>query len=148
MAEFTDLIKSGKIPAAYLHRDAILKDISQKVLLIQELDQEKPNSRTFGRLESNANKSLDELKLAIRDLDILLTKENSDISNDKSYIADQITVRTQEFSLINVIEDYIQLLHSKEISYLPEVKPVTSSGDLSAILNNLVASQNNLAASQ
>ena len=38
------------------------------------------------------------------------------------------------------MDDYIELLHSKGITY-PDVKPVTNSGDLAAILNNLVASQ-------
>ena len=50
----------------------------------------------------------------------------------------------KEFSLFNAIEDYIQLLHSKGISYPSEVKPVTSSGDLSASLSNLVESQNKI----
>ena len=50
--------------------------------------------------------------------------------------------------LFEAIEKYIQLLHSKGISYPPEVKPVTGSADLSDVLNNIVASQNSLAASQ
>ena len=89
MAEFTELIKSGKIQAAYLQRQATLKEISRNVLLIKDLDQENPNSRISNRLESNANKSLDELKLANRELDILLDKANLDFVNDESYIADQ-----------------------------------------------------------
>ena len=148
MTEFTDLIKSGYIRKAYSQRKATLNEISQNVLSIKELDQENPNSMTFNRLESNANKSLDELKLAIQELYILLDKANPDIVNDESYIADQKLVREQQFSLFNVIDEYIQLLYSKEIPYPPEVKPVTSSGDLAAILNNLVASQNSLVASQ
>ena len=95
MAEFTDLIKSGKIQAAYLQREATLKEISRNVLSIEELDQENPNSRTFNRLESNANKLLDELKLANRELDILLEKANPDFDKDESYKADQKLVREQ-----------------------------------------------------
>ena len=105
MAEFTELIKSGKIQAAYLQRQATLEEISRNVLLIKDLDQANPNSRTFNRLESNANKSLDELKLANRELEIRLHKVNPDINNDESYIADQKFVRKQQFSLIIVIED-------------------------------------------
>ena len=74
MAEFTTLIKSGKIQTAYLQRQATLGEIGQSVLLIKDLDQDNPNSRTFNRLESNANKSIVELKLASRELNMLLIK--------------------------------------------------------------------------
>ena len=148
MAEFTTLIKSGKIQTAYLQRQATLKEIGRNVLLIKDLDQENPNSRTFNRLESNANKSLEELKLGNRELNIQLHKANPDIDNDESYKADQKLVREQQFSLFKVIDEYTELLHSKKIPYPPDVKPVTSSGDLAAILNNLVASQDKNALAQ
>ena len=61
MASFTDLIKTGKIKAAFLKRNATLKELSRKALSIDELDKETPNVTTFSRLETNANKSLDEL---------------------------------------------------------------------------------------
>ena len=144
MTEFTDLIKSGNIRKAYSQRQATLNEISQNVLSIKELDQENPNSRTFNRLESNANKSLDELKLANRELDILLDKANPDIDNDESYKADQKLVREQQFLLFKVIDEYTELLHSIKIPYPPDVKPVTSSGDLAASVNNLVESQNKI----
>ena len=54
----------------------------------------------------------------------------------------------REFSLLNAMEDYIKLLHSKDIAYLHEVKPVTGPADLSTILSSLLASQNSLAVSQ
>ena len=148
MAEFDELIKSGKIQAAYLQRQATLKEISQKVLSIKELDQANPNSRTFNRLESNANKSIYELKLANRELNIQLYKANPDIDNDESYMTDQKLVREQQFSLFKVIDEYTELLHRKNIPYPPDVKPVTSSGDLAAISNNLVASQDKNALAQ
>ena len=141
MATFNDLIRSGKVKAAFLNRDAILKEIRNKALSIDELDKETPNVRTFTRLESNANKSLEELKVANRELDILLFEANPDFRNEENYIADQKLVIDKEFSLFNAIEDYIQLLNSKGISYPPDVKPVTGPADLSDILNNLVASQ-------
>ena len=98
MAEFTELIKSGKIKAAYLQRQATLKELSQNVLLIKELDQENPNSRTFNRLESNANKLLDELKLVNGELDIQLIKANPDINNDDSHkIGSKTCKRTTVF---------------------------------------------------
>ena len=123
MAEFTTIIKSGKIQAAYLQRQATLTEISQNVLLIKDLDQENPNSRTFNRLESNANKSIDELKLANRELNIQLHKANPDIDNDESYKADQKLVREQQFLLFKVIDEYTELLHSKKIPYPPDVNP-------------------------
>ena len=85
MAKFTELIKSSKIQAAYLQRQATLDEIGRNVLLIKELDRENPNSRTFHRLESDANKLLDELKLADRELFIKLVKANPDINNDEFY---------------------------------------------------------------
>ena len=146
MATFNDLIKSGKVKAAFLKRDVTLKELSRKALSIDELDKVTPNVRTFERLETNANNSLDELKIINTELDLLLVNENPDISNDESYIADQKQLRKQEFLLFNAIENYIQLLNSKGIEYPPEVKPVTGSVDLSDILKNLIAPQNSLAA--
>ena len=119
MATFTDLIKSGKVQAAYLNREAILDEIDKNVLSIAKLDQETPKLRTFERQETNANKSLEELKLANRELYILLEQANHDIKDDEEYIADQKLVIDKEFALLNAIEDYIQLLHSKEITYPP-----------------------------
>ena len=96
MATFNDLIRSGKVKAAYLKRDATLGEISNKTLSIVDLDKETPNFRTFDRLETNANKSLEELKLANSELRILLANENPDISNDESYITDQKQLRKQD----------------------------------------------------
>ena len=142
MAEFNTLIKSSKIQTAYFERNATLDEISQNILSIKALDQENPKSRTFSRLESNANKSLEELKLANRKLTLLLMNANSNYSNDESYKTDQKRVREQEFLLFDEIDKYTQLLHSKSIPYPPDVKPEISSGDLAASLNNLVESQN------
>ena len=144
MAEFSTLIKSSKIQAAYSVRQATLEEISRNVNLIKDLDQENPNGRTFNRLESNANKSIDELKLASRELDMLLIRANLNFNDDESYKADQKLVRKQQFLLFDEIDKYTQLLHSKDIPYPPDVKPVTSSGDLAASLNNLVESQNRI----
>ena len=141
MATFTSLVKSGKVQAAYLHRGAILIDIYEKDLSIERLDQETPNARTFERLETKATKSLEELKLAKRELYILLEQANHDIKDDEEYIADQKLGLDNEFALLNAIEDYIQLLNSKGIKYPPEVKPETLPANLSVILNNLVASK-------
>ena len=93
MATFTELIKSGKIQAAYLHSGAILNDININVPSIEKLDQDNPISRTINRLETNANKSFEELELANRELHILLEQANPDINNDASYKADQKLVR-------------------------------------------------------
>ena len=142
MATFTDLIKSCKCKAAYLKRQATLEQINQNVLAINKLDQETPNVRTFIRLESNADKTLEQLKVANIELDTLMFEANPDFRNEENYIANQKLVVDKEFSLLNAMEDYIKLLRSKEIAYPPEVKPVTVPTDLSNILNNLVTSQN------
>ena len=88
MSSFNDLIKSGKIKAAFLLKQAKLTDINDKAQMINGLDTENPNSRSFNRLDSNADKSVSELKAAIEDLSILLRKANPDIAKDESYIAD------------------------------------------------------------
>ena len=71
MATFNDLIKTGKVKATFLRRNAILNDMYEKVLSIERLDRVTPNVRTFERQEINANKSLEELKLIKRELYIL-----------------------------------------------------------------------------
>ena len=134
MAEFNTLIKSSKIQTAYFERNATLDEISQNILSIKTLDQQNPKSRTFSRLESNASKSLEELKLANRELNLLLMKANPNYSDDESYKTDQKLVREQQFLLYDEIDKYTQLLHSKGIQYPPDVKPDISSGDLAASL--------------
>ena len=64
MADFNQLIKSGKSQTAYSHRQALLGEIDLNVNLIKDLDQDNPIARTFNRLESNVNELLDQLKLA------------------------------------------------------------------------------------
>ena len=142
MAKFNDQIKFGKCQAAYLKRNAILNDMYENVLSIESLDQVNPSLRTFQRQESSANRSLEELKVAKRELYILLEQANHNIKDDEEFIADQKEVIKDEFALINAIEDYIKVLNDKGIAYPPEVKPEPLPGNLSDILNNLVASQN------
>ena len=148
MAEFTNIIKSVNIRKAYSQRQAILNEISQNVLSVKELDQKNPKIRTLNRLESKANKLFDKLKLVNRELHKLLLKANPDIDIDESHIAAREFDRKQEFLLFDGIDDYIQLLYSKSIPYPSEVKQVTSSGDLSASLSNLVKSQDKMLKSQ
>ena len=89
MAKFSDLIKFGKVQIVYLNRNAILNDIYKNVLSIERLDQENPSKRTFERQETLANKSLEELKAANRELYILLEQANHNIKDDDEYKADQ-----------------------------------------------------------
>ena len=100
MADFTQLIKSGNTQKAYLKRWAILNQINKNVLLIQGLDSKNPDSTTFNRLESEANRLLQEYKIADRELDIHLAKANHDINNDEYYKADQKLARDQQFFVI------------------------------------------------
>ena len=115
MAKFSDLIKFGKVQIVYLNRNAILNDIYKNVLSIERLDQVTPSQRTFERQETIANKSLEELKVANRDLYILLEQANHNIKDDEEYIADKTRMIDKEFSLINAIENYITLLNNKGI---------------------------------
>ena len=113
MATFTELIKSGKIQAAYSQRQAILNEISRNVLLIKDLDQENPNSRTFNRLESNANKSIEELKVANRELDILLFEANPDFRDEENYIADQKMLENKSFYYLMKLKNILSCFTAK-----------------------------------
>ena len=96
MAKFCDQIKFGKCQAAYLNRNAIIIDIYKNVLSIERLDQVNPSKRTFERQETNAKKSLEELKVAKRELYILLEQANHNIKDDEEYIAVGQVRRCQE----------------------------------------------------
>ena len=52
MATFNDLIKSDKVKAAFLKRNATLRKLNNKALSIDELDKETPNVRTFGTVRA------------------------------------------------------------------------------------------------
>ena len=97
MAQFTQIIKSGKSQAAYSHRQALLGEIDLNVNLIKDLDQDNPIARTFNRLESNVNELLDKLKLANVELATHLVKANPQINNDESYITNQKLVKENCF---------------------------------------------------
>ena len=134
MAKFCDQIKFGKCQAAYLKRNAILNDMYESVLSIESLDQVNPSLRTFQRQETSANKCLEDLKVAKRELYILLEQANHNIKDDEEFIEDQKEVINNEFALINAIEDYIKVLNDKGIAYPPEVKPEPLPANLSDIL--------------
>ena len=68
MASFKDLIKSGKVKTAFYKKQAILEDVNTHVQLIAELDKTIPNARKFARREQEANKVLNDLKVATREL--------------------------------------------------------------------------------
>ena len=107
------------------------------------MDRETPNARSFNRVEVSANESLEELKGAYRDLDILLFNENPDIKTDKDYEADQKLVRDCQFKLFNAIDSYIDLLKDKKIPYPPDMGnvPASNPSDLADVLAQLVKSQ-------
>ena len=125
-----------------------MDEIDHNVTLINDLDRENPIVRTFTRFESNVNELLNELKLANVELATHLVKANPQINNDESYKTDKKFVNEQLFSACKAIDDYTELLNSKGIPYPPNVKPEASSGDLAAILNNLVTSQDKNALAQ
>ena len=57
MATFSELIKSGKIKAAYLKKQTALTDINRNVQLVNDLDKSTPNIRSFTRLDKSASES-------------------------------------------------------------------------------------------
>ena len=122
MAQFIQIIKSGKSQAAYSHRQALLSELDLNVNLIKDLDQDSPNARTFNKLESNVDKLLEQLKSANLELATHLAKANPQINNEESYITDQKLVKEQLFSAFKATEDYIALLNSKDITYPPRRK--------------------------
>ena len=71
MASFNELVKSKAIEPTFLRKQASVADIERQIQAINSLDTEDPNARSFNRIEVSANGSLEELKGAIKDLDIL-----------------------------------------------------------------------------
>ena len=134
MAKFLDLIKSGKIKAAYSIKQAAITDVNKNCQLINDLDVDTPNVRVFSMYEANANSSLETLKTASKDLDVLVLKVNPQMAADEAYKSDQKSERGHILKLCNAIEDYTQVLNDKGITYPPEVKPADNSGDLAALI--------------
>ena len=103
MATFSELIKTGKVKAAYLLKQGALADVSQNLLLIKDLDKDSPNARVFSKVESNADKSIEVMKAVSKDLNILLYDANPDIASDEDYIADLKDHRGQHIDLCNAM---------------------------------------------
>ena len=117
MAQFSQIIKSGKSQTAYLHRQALLTEINNNVTLIKELDRENPSLSPFTRYKSNINDLLNDLKLANEKLITHLENAEPLIHNDESYIADQGSVIVKVISACKAIDEYTELLNSKGIQY-------------------------------
>ena len=117
MASFVELIKSKGIKSAFLKKQTCVADVERNIQAIGDLDTETPNARTFNRVEVAANGSLEELKIAIKDLDLLLYDSYPEIETDEDYVADQKSIREYQFKLFNAIDSYIDLLKDKEITY-------------------------------
>ena len=141
MAKFLDLIKSSKIEAVYLQKHAALADMARNFKMINDLDKETPNARTYSRVESYANTALEKLKTTNNELDMMLIKSNLNLTTDEAYISDQEHDRRQVFKLITAMDDYIQLLKDKGITYPPDAKPAENLGDLATLVTNLLNAQ-------
>ena len=141
MATFSEMIKINKVKTVYLKKQKALAEISHNLKLIEELDTETPNVRMFGRFESEANNSLEMLKVASGDLNILLFDANPDIASDEDYIADLKDHRDQQIDLCNAIDKYTEILNTKGLKYPPDTKPLDNLGDLDKVLTTLVKSQ-------
>ena len=143
MASFSDLIKSKAIEPAFLKKQASVADVKRNIQAIGDLDKDNPNARTFNRVEVAANGSLEELKIAIKDLDLLLYDSYPEIETDEDYVADQKIIREYQFKLFNAIDSYIDLLKDKKIQYPPDMGnvPASNPSDLADVLAQLVKSQ-------
>ena len=136
MSSFNELIKVAKIQSVYIQKQVALADISDKVQAINDLDRGSPNPRTFSRHETRANKAIEVLDSAIRELDAILLKTNPDIEKDDGYIADHKHNRNVQTCLFDVMDECICNLHSKGIQYPPEAKPESGHDDLATIMSN------------
>ena len=147
MATFVEIIKTKIVKPAFLRKQAALADIKRHNQAIDGLDTEVPNARSFARVEAAANESLEELKAAIKDLDILLYDAHPDIDSDEDYKSDQTCIRDVQFKLYNAIDDYIDVLTAKEITYPPDMgnQPAAPPSDLSEVLKQLVKCQEDTA---
>ena len=134
MSSFEDLIIEKPVKSIYLQRKTALVTLNSKILKIGELDKDNPNTRIFSRIEHEADEALQALGKANSALVTSLMKVNSDINSDKSFQIDQKSVRSEEFKLINAIEDYIKVFSDKGISYPLDSKPDSAPSDLANIL--------------
>ena len=106
MTNFSEIIKTKIVKPAFLRKQAAVADIEQHIQAIDGFDTEVPNTRSFNRVEVAAKESLEELKAAIKDLDILLYDSIPNIRSDEEYKSDQIFIRDVQFKLYNAIDDY------------------------------------------
>ena len=77
-----------------------MSEINQNVQAINDLGKTSPSVRSFGRLDKRANDLLEDLKVTVRELNILLYNANPEIETDEEYIADQKGIRNSEFVLL------------------------------------------------
>ena len=143
MASFNELIKSKPVKAAYVKRQSVVAELDNTIQAISELDTETPNARTFNRVEVAANGLLEELKVAISELDCLLFSANPDIKSDVDYVSDKKLVRECQFKLYNAMDSYTDLMGVKGIQYPPDKAHVAAPdpGDLANVLAQLVKCQ-------
>ena len=143
MATFNEMIKNKAVESTFLKKQAVVAQLEGQLEKVKALDTEDPNARSFHRVEVAANESVQELKAAIIELDMLLYKGNPDVKADDEYVADKKLTRDAEFKLFNAIDEYIDILTTKEIKYPPVMGnvPPASPTDLSHILAQLVQCQ-------
>ena len=142
MASFNELIKSGKIEAAFLQKQVAAASVDTNVQKISKLDQVNPNARTFSRLEQAALKSIDTLNAAVDNLNSLLLQVNPEIVSDVNYLSDRSYNMNVESCLHSVIDNYIELLDTKGINYPPDVKPSTNQNDSLTEVLKTIATEN------
>ena len=140
MTKFSDLVKSGKLEAAFLTNKVALASVDDCVQSICELDKVTPNARTFSRYETRALEVIKTLNLTLDELNKLLFKAEPNIDTDVDYVSIKKYNRDQITVLYNVMDEYISVLHDKGIPYPSEIKH-GAQPDLASIVSTLVKSQ-------
>ena len=87
MATFNEIIKWKAVESTFLKKQAVVAQLKWQLEKVKDLDTEVPNARSFHRVEVAANESVQELKAAIIELDMLLYKGNPDVKADEDYVA-------------------------------------------------------------
>ena len=137
MSSYTDLIEVPKIKQALVRKQVALADLDTVVAKINELDKENPKERIFAKIEKQADKAAENVKHATKDLNKLLLESNSDIINDKDFLAQQKHERQREVCLFNAVEDYIAILNNKGIKYPDETKSVPDSTNVLELIKTM-----------
>ena len=115
MASFTECLTIGKIQTQYVKRNATLLDFNNTVENVKRLSTTEPKARQFLSLEKEVVSLSAKLKAENALFVQLLLVQNENIASDSKFGADQLSVNTQCFDSMSVIDDYHGILEDKKI---------------------------------